>query len=122
MMYVLICRDNPQGGLERRMATRPEHLEYLASLADKVRVGGAFLSDDEKEPRGSILIIEAASMDEAKAIADADPYAKAGVFSNVEILPWRQGAGPSNWDRTPSFAEGSAVVAHLSGDAEAVPA
>jgi uncharacterized protein YciI len=32
-------------------------------------------------------------MGEARAIADADPYAKAGVFAEVEIHPFRQAAG-----------------------------
>jgi uncharacterized protein YciI len=93
MLYVLICKDRPSDGLTRRMETRPSHLAYLESLGAKVRAAGGILSDDEKEPRGSLLIIEASSLDEAKAIAAADPYAKAEVFESVEIYPWRQAAG-----------------------------
>jgi uncharacterized protein YciI len=93
MLYMLICKDKPGDGLARRMETRPDHLAYLESLGDKVRIGGAMLSEDGKEPRGSVLIIEAGSLEEARAIADADPYKKAGVFAEVEIHPWRQGAG-----------------------------
>lgn len=92
-LYILICKDKSGDGLERRMKARPEHLAYLKSLGDKVRIGGALLTPDEKEPRGSVLIVEAASLDEARALADADPYSKAGVFAEVEIHPWRQAAG-----------------------------
>jgi uncharacterized protein YciI len=93
MLYVLICKDKPGDGLARRMAARPDHLAYLQSLGDKVRIGGAILTADEKEPRGSVLIVEAATLDEARAIAAADPYAKADVFESVEIHTWRQAAG-----------------------------
>lgn len=93
ILYILICKDKAGDGLARRTETRPKHLAYLKSLGERVRIGGAILSSDEKEPRGSVLIIEAASLEEARAIADADPYAKAGVFAEVEIHPWRQAAG-----------------------------
>ena len=93
VLYVLICKDKPVEGLERRMKTRPEHLAYLESLGEKIRVAGPILSADGKEPRGSLIILDAASLDEARAIAAADPYAIADVFAEVEIVPWRQGAG-----------------------------
>lgn len=93
MLYILICRDKPEVGLKRRMATRPDHLSYLESAGDKVRIGGAMLTSDEKSPIGSVLVIEADNIEEARAFAQSDPYAKADVFSEVEIHPWRQAAG-----------------------------
>jgi uncharacterized protein YciI len=93
LLYVLIGKDKPGEGLERRMKVRPEHLAYLESLGDKIRAAGPFLSEDGKEPRGSVIIFEAASLEDARATAAADPYAKADVFAQVEIVPWRQGAG-----------------------------
>jgi hypothetical protein len=93
MLYILICKDKPEDGLARRMETRPDHLAYLDSLGEKLRIAGAMLSGDAKQPHASVLVIEAGSMGEARAIADADPYAKAGVFAEVEIHPFRQAAG-----------------------------
>jgi uncharacterized protein YciI len=93
LLYMLIGKDKPGEGLERRMKARPEHLAYLESLGDKIRAAGPFLSEDGKEPRGSVIIFEAASLEEARSIAAADPYAEADVFAEVEIVPWRQGAG-----------------------------
>lgn len=93
MLYILICRDKPEVGLERRMATRPDHLSYLEANGEKVRIGGAMLTPDEKSPIGSVLIIEADNIEEARAFAQSDPYAKADVFADVEIHPWRQAAG-----------------------------
>lgn len=93
MLFVLICKDLPGEGLARRLKARPDHLAYLESLGAKIRAAGGLLSEDGTEPRGSMLIIEAADLDEARAIAAADPYAKAGVFADVEIHPWRQAVG-----------------------------
>jgi uncharacterized protein len=93
MLFVLICKDKPGEGLARRLAARPAHLAYLESLGEAVRCGGAMLNAEGTEPRGSLILIEAADLDAAKAIAAGDPYAVAEVFESVEILPWRQGAG-----------------------------
>ena len=38
---------------------------------------------------GSLVVIEAASLEAARAIAAGDPFAKAGLFASVEIRPWR---------------------------------
>ena len=35
-----------------------------------------------------MLLIAAADLEAAKAIAAEDPYAKAGLFANVEIKPY----------------------------------
>lgn len=93
MLFVLICKDLPGEGLARRLKARPDHLAYLESLGTKIRAAGGLLSEDGSEPRGSMLIIETSDLDEARAIAAADPYAKAGVFADVEIHPWRQAVG-----------------------------
>jgi uncharacterized protein YciI len=87
MLYVVICIDKP-GVLETRKATRGEHLEHLKSLGTRLKIAGPFLTEDGKEPRGSLLVIEGDSLAEVRAISDDDPYAKAGVFQSVDIRPW----------------------------------
>jgi uncharacterized protein len=37
---------------------------------------------------GSLVVIEAASLEAAREIAAADPFAKAGLFETVAIRPW----------------------------------
>lgn len=93
MLYILICRDKPEVGLQRRMAARPDHLSYLESAGDKVRIGGAMLTQDGESPIGSVIILEADTIEDARAFALSDPYTKAEVFSEVEIYPWKQAAG-----------------------------
>ncbi|MEZ5925461.1 MAG: YciI family protein [Hyphomicrobiaceae bacterium] len=87
MLYAVICTDKP-GALETRKATRREHLEHLKGLGGRLKLAGPFLTEDGSEPRGSLLVIEGESLAEVRKIADADPYAKAGVFQSVDIRPW----------------------------------
>jgi uncharacterized protein YciI len=87
MLYALICTDKP-GHLETRLSNRPAHLAYLQSLGDHLKAAGPFLSPDEK-PCGSLVIMEAENLDAVRAVADKDPYALAGLFSSVDIRPWK---------------------------------
>ena len=85
MLFALLCKDKP-GHLKVRMETRPPHLEYLNGLNAEgtLKIAGPFL-DDEGKPCGSLIIVEAESKEAARAVADADPYAKAGLFESVEV-------------------------------------
>ena len=85
MLFALLCKDKP-GHLNVRMETRPPHLDYLNGLNAEgtLKIAGPFLDDDGK-PCGSLIIVEAESKEAARALADADPYAKAGLFESVEV-------------------------------------
>lgn len=88
MLFALICKDKP-GRLQVRLDARPDHVAFLNDLNAKgaLKFAGPFLDADGK-PDGSLVVIEAADTSSAQAIADADPYAKAGLFENVQIRPW----------------------------------
>jgi uncharacterized protein YciI len=87
MLYALICTDKP-GSLPLRKANRPEHVAYLEGLGDRLVLAGPFTEEDGETSNGSLVVIEAASLDAARRIAGNDPYAKAGLFASVEIRPW----------------------------------
>jgi uncharacterized protein YciI len=87
MLFALICTDKP-GSLAIRMQNRPEHVAYLKSLGDSLVFAGPFLQEDGKTMCGSLVVIEAPSIDAARAIAAGDPFAKIGLFESVEIRPW----------------------------------
>jgi hypothetical protein len=91
MLFIITALDRP-GALERRLQVRPAHLEYLKSESARIKVGGPLLNDNE-QPFGSLLIIDAADRDAAEAFADADPYRRQGVFERVEIRAWRAALG-----------------------------
>jgi uncharacterized protein YciI len=86
MLFVITAIDKPNS-LELRMATREAHFAYLQA-AGGARLGGPFL-DDKGQMAGSMLILEAADLAAAKAWAANDPYAKAGLFAQSDVRPWK---------------------------------
>jgi uncharacterized protein YciI len=87
MLFALVCTDKPQS-LELRLATRAAHLAYLQTYADKMMQAGPLLDADGRAA-GSLLIIDVADAAEAAGFAEADPYARAGLFESVVIRAYR---------------------------------
>lgn len=92
MYFAFICTDKPDG-LAIRLAHRPEHLAYLQGLGDTLKFAGPFTAEDGETMTGSLIVIEADTLDTAKEIAAADPFAKAGLFASVDIRPWKWSLG-----------------------------
>ena len=91
-LYCLHCLDNETDGAARRAAARPAHLEWAAGLGSVVRMAGPLLDADGKMV-GSVFLIEAANLADAKAINAEDPYSKAGLFGRVTINETRWAIG-----------------------------
>lgn len=96
MLYAILGRDAPNR-LEQRLAVRPAHLERLNALLSEGRLvlAGPLPAIDSPDPgpagfQGSLIVAEFASLDEARAWADADPYVAAGVYAGVDIYPFRK--------------------------------
>ena len=87
MIYALICTDKPDS-LAIRKANRPEHLAYLESLGETLVLAGPFTAEDGETMNGSLIVVEAPSLEAARKIAAGDPFAKAGLFAHVDIRPW----------------------------------
>ena len=87
MLFALICTDKPNS-LDLRLQVRPDHVAYLEALGADMKAAGPFVDDDGK-PTGSLVIINAENKTAAQKIASKDPYAVAGLFSSVEIKPWK---------------------------------
>lgn len=90
MPFVLLCRDKP-GALETRKANRAAHLDYLAETGVVSQAGP--LLDDAGGMCGSIIVLDVEQRAAAEDWAASDPYAKAGLFSDVEILNWNRVIG-----------------------------
>ncbi len=86
-LYVISWLDKPES-LDVRMAAREAHLAYAATLGDRVKLGGPYL-DDQGTMIGSLIIVEADSLEDAQAFHDKDPYKLAGLFDASTITPWR---------------------------------
>ncbi|ROM93314.1 YciI family protein [Pseudomonas brassicacearum] len=96
MLYAIIATD-VANSLENRLAARPAHIERLQQLKAEGRVvlAGPHPAIDSNDPgaagfTGSLIVAEFASLEAAKAWADADPYVAAGVYANVLVKPFKQ--------------------------------
>jgi uncharacterized protein len=83
----MIAKDKPGSG-EMRAATRPVHLEHLKGLGDRLILAGALLGSDGN-PEGSLLVLDADTLEAATASFMADPFISEGIFASVEVKPWR---------------------------------
>jgi uncharacterized protein YciI len=89
MLFAVICTDK-EGGLPLRMETRPAHVDYLKST--DVVYAGPFIGADAA-PKGSLVVVEAPDRTAAEDWAANDPYARAGLFSDVRIEAWTRVIG-----------------------------
>jgi uncharacterized protein YciI len=96
MLYAIIATDRPES-LSDRLAARPAHLARLQALqADgRLILAGphpALETDDPGEAgfTGSLVVAEFASLADARAWADADPYVAAGVYAEVQVKPFKK--------------------------------
>lgn len=96
MLYAFIAEDAPES-LAQRLAVRPQHLARLNALqaAGRLVLAGPFPAIDATDPgpagfSGSLIVAEFASLEEARAWADADPYVAAGVYANVTVKPFKR--------------------------------
>ncbi len=87
MLFALICTDRP-ASLDLRLATRPAHLAYLTTYAERVVHGGPLLDADGR-PCGSLLLIDVEDRAAAEGFAASDPYARAGLFESTIIRAFR---------------------------------
>ncbi|KAA3436858.1 hypothetical protein FOA19_21010 [Rufibacter hautae] len=76
--------------LDRRLATRPDHLEMVTKLkaSGNFVLGGAMLSPEEKMI-GSTLVVEFENEAALQAYLDQEPYLLQKVWEKVDIKPFR---------------------------------
>lgn len=93
-MHYIITAFDKDNSLDLRMSVRPDHLAYAKEKGITV-LGGPLLSEgDDPKPRGSMIIVEVNSREEAEEFAANDPYNKAGLFEKVTIRHWLGAIGP----------------------------
>lgn len=90
MKFVIIGFDGADGEAKRRIH-RPAHLANMEPLdrAGRVVLAGP-LTDKTGSLTGSLIVIEADSLEEAEKFAREDPYTVHGVFERVEVHPFTQ--------------------------------
>ncbi|MEU4744720.1 YciI family protein [Actinosynnema sp. NPDC023658] len=77
----LVFGDNP----EERLAVRPAHREYLATLVER---GVLLVSGPWTDQTGALLVYEVSDEAELREILAADPYTPAGVVAETRVHEW----------------------------------
>lgn len=96
MLYAIISED-AANSLEKRMTARPDHLKRLQALQDAGRLilAGPHPAIDTENPgeagfTGSLVVAEFDNLEAAQQWADADPYIDAGVYTQVNVKPFKK--------------------------------
>lgn len=96
MLYSIVGID-VENSLAQRKQARPAHLQRLEQLQSEGRliIAGPNPAIDSEDPgeagfTGSLIVAEFASLDAARTWAEADPYMEAGVYSRVDVKPFKQ--------------------------------
>ncbi len=78
-------RDDP-GDIRPRF--RDAHIAYRKGLGRQLLLAGPLLSESGS-PMGSLVLLEAENLSEANKLANADPYAVAGLFQDIAVHNYR---------------------------------
>lgn len=92
MLFMLLATD-ADDSLEARLAAREAHLARLKALQAQNRLllaGPNPLPDNDNAFSGSLIVADFASLDEAEAWAQEDPYVAAGVYAEILIRPFKK--------------------------------
>ncbi len=86
MKFVILGKDGPNGALKRPLY-REAHLQRLTQWAQR---GKIILAGPLTDQTGSLIVVEADSLEEVQAFANEDPYMLHGVFQEMTVHPFKQ--------------------------------
>ncbi|MGE7990296.1 YciI family protein [Pseudomonas sp. NPDC089554] len=87
MLYVIYCKDNPSKPT-RREAFYEAHRAYLKQASLKILIAGPYTSEQSDKKIGSLLVVEANTLEQALNFQRNDPFAREGVWSEVLVHPF----------------------------------
>jgi hypothetical protein len=90
-VYLLLCHDAPGSHLPRELHMRG-HLEFIERNIDRIVVGGPAL-DGESKIDSSVIVLRAASEQEARDFMKGDPYFQNGVWARIDVRRFRAVCG-----------------------------
>jgi uncharacterized protein len=77
MLFVIHALDKPEHEAVRK-ANVDAHVAYLPTSSVKLVLAGPLMAEDVAAPIGSLLIVEAQSLEEVRRFTAGDPYTRAG--------------------------------------------
>ncbi|CAD9195981.1 MAG: YciI family protein [Acinetobacter bohemicus] len=93
-LFVVSCTDH-EGTVEKRLATRPQHIARLQQLNDEGRliVAGA-MPKDPSNPQagfyGSTIIVDFETREALDTWLQEEPFLKEGVYSHIDVKPFNK--------------------------------
>ena len=93
-LFVVSCTDH-EGTVEKRLATRPQHIARLQQLNDEGRliVAGA-MPKDPSNPQagfyGSTIIVDFETREPLDTWLQEEPFLKEGVYSHIDVKPFNK--------------------------------
>ncbi len=86
MKFAILGWDGPDG-----QKLRPKHRQaHLGRLQNLEAQGLLICAGPFGDHTGSLVIIEADSLQDAETFAREDPYVKHGIFDRIEVHPFTQ--------------------------------
>ncbi len=92
MIHGYLCTDRGDQMAVRRKFLL-DHLRYIETIADKIFIAGPAPSGAPGVYKGSLILYKVDTADEAKALFDADPYAKADIWESVQPISFSPAVG-----------------------------
>ncbi len=86
MKFVILGKDGPDGTVKRPLYREA----HLARLEEWAQQGKVILAGPLTDKTGSLIVVEADSLEEVQAFASSDPYMLHGVFQEVTVHPFKQ--------------------------------
>ncbi len=93
-LFLITCTDN-EGTVEKRLATRPQHLARLEKLDAEGRVilAGAMPKDRENPQAGfygSTMILDFESREALDEWLQDEPFLKEGIYGQIDVKPFNK--------------------------------
>ena len=93
-LFLITCTDN-EGTVEKRLATRPQHLVRLEKLDAEGRVilAGAMPKDRENPQAGfygSTMILDFESREALDEWLQDEPFLKEGIYGQIDVKPFNK--------------------------------
>lgn len=96
MLYVILAED-VEDSLELRRRHRADHRRRIERLQEQGRLvlAGPLPAIDSEDPgdagyRGSLIVAEFETLDEARSWAQTDPFVAGGVYATLRVAPFKQ--------------------------------
>lgn len=89
MRIALVCTIN-SAKLPLFSALRGEHYRFLIAQRPRIVFGGPLRISPGDPPETMLIVVEVASLEEARAFIAAEPYSAHGGFSDIRMRFWSQ--------------------------------